>query len=348
MTKKVPLTELLPTEEIVELEKLISKHEVALWAYWKEFVTQNKRLGKSEKTVESVRNGIRILIRYGQIYSIQKANSPKLMTEVTLRLRESRGVSASTRNTYIKNLNTYFIWLEKNEYIAENKVKKIEKSPETFVEQNCLTAEQIERVFSHLHTRRFSSELERLRSLLYVSVLKHTGARPCELLSMNKNSIYKDKGQWRIKVEGRKLKGRVRYYDCPQFIVHNFEIYLSTREKYSRNESSLFISSSSFNGWTISGVHSFFKKISGELGFQVSSYAFRRFVATYLDAQGIDKVHIARHLGHTRITTTERYIARSGSLTQKTSAAMESSSVSASRLISTSVSLNKKDKSLLS
>lgn len=317
------LIDLLPKPETQELIPFVPEGETPIWIYWEEFVTQHYQLGRSLETVKSARHGIRVIIRRCGIYSIEQANNTKWLTQVTLDLQAQYDLKGNTRNTYLKNLNTYFIWLEKNEYITENKVRKAPKSTAVFNEQNCLSREQVTLIFEHLRTRQFSSKLERLRTLLFVELLAYTGARPCELLAMQYDSIYQDAGGWIIKIAGRKLKGRIRYYHCPQHLIHKFVSYTETRKGFNRYEDPLFVSMSSFDGWTKSGVDSFFKRLSAEVGFRVSSYAFRRYVATHLNAEGMAIQDIGRHLGHLRTSTTERYIERSGILTRTTSKAME-------------------------
>lgn len=316
-----PLTALFPSSELQKLQALVPEGHTPIWKHWEEFVIQHCRLGKSLATIRSVRSGIRVLVRRGEVYSIELANDPKSMTQITLDLQDQYSLRGNTRNTYLKNLNTYFIWLEKNEYIAENKVRKVPKSTAIFHEQTCLDHEKAMHVFAHLRVREFGSTLERLRTILYVELLAYTGARPSELLAMPRDSIYQDR-RWMIRIDGKKLKGRIRYYDCPQYLIHLFLCYQQVREKFGRDEDSLFVSMSSLNGWTKSGVDNFFKRLSVEIGFQVNSYAFRRYVATQLDAQGVPVQDIGRHLGHLRTSTTERYIERSGILTRTTSAAM--------------------------
>ena len=346
------LLELIPKPELQELKPLAPEGETPIWQHWEEFVMQYHRLGRSLLTIRSVRDGIRVLIRNTRVCSIEQLNDPKLLTQITLDMQEKYGLQSNTRNTYIKNLNTYFIWLEKNEYIAENRVRKAPKSAPTFNEKKCLNNEQVLKLFEYLRTRKFSCKLERLRTLLYVEVLAFTGARPVELLAMQIDAIYQDDtGDWKIRINGKKHKGRPRYYDCPQYIAHRFLSYMQTRQESGRYEDALFISMSSFSGWTKSGVDSFFKRLSAEIGFRISSYPFRRYVATHLNAQGISIKDIGRHLGHLKTSTTELYIERSGILTNTTSKAMELAnqlnSSGAFQSLSRSVSLNRKDKSLL-
>ncbi len=64
-------------------------------------------------------------------------------------------------------------------------------------------------------------------------------------------------------------------------------------------------------------MRNLFAKLSEELGFRVTAYSFRRFVATYLNSKGIGLSIIQDHLGHTRASTTKQYIARTGDLTQQ-------------------------------
>lgn len=323
MQKLSTLIELIPKPELQEFESLVPNGETPVWQYWEEFVMQYHQLGRSLATIKSARDGIRAFIRRTEVYSIERINDPKYLTQITLDLQGKYNLQGNTRNSYLKNLNTYFIWLEKNEYINENKVRKAPKSASTFREQTCLSNEQVLKLFEYLRTRPFSSGLERQRTLLYIELLAFTGARPVELLSMTTNAIYKDaENCWKIRIDGRKHKGRPRYYNCPQHISHQFTVYMKTRTELSRFEDALFVSVSSHKGWSKSGVDGFFRRLSAEIGFNISSYPFRRYVATHLNSLGVSVKDIGRHLGHQKTSTTEIYIERSGMLTQTTSSAM--------------------------
>lgn len=314
---------LLPCNEVEEVKKFISDGETPVWKYWEEFVDQSRRLGKSSVTVHSVRDGLRTLMRHLNIFTIEQFNQPKVLGGLLLDLQEKRKFSNSTRNTYIKNLNTYFIWLEKNEYIFENKIRKVQKSTEKHKEQPVLTESQIDAVVNHIYSKEYDNELIRYRNLLFVDLLRYTGARPCELLGMTRNCIYREGYRnWIIKIDGHKQKGRIRYYPCPTFIQDSYLTYIDALSRYDRMEVNLFVSISSFGGWTANGLKVFFKRLSEDLGFLVNSYGFRRFVATRLDRERVDIKDISRYLGHTRVTTTERYIERSCALTKNAGGTM--------------------------
>ena len=82
-------------------------------------------------------------------------------------------------------------------------------------------------------------------------------------------------------------------------------------------EENLFISISKRTGWTEKGLRGLLKKLSAKLGFKVTCYGFRRYVATKLYEKTNDLRLVSTHLGHTRISTTYRYIQNSSGLNQK-------------------------------
>ena len=153
-------------------------------------------------------------------------------------------------------------------------------------------------------------------------MLRFSGIRPCELLDLTTDAIYRENGKWILAISGRKQHARVRYYECPKFIVDSFNRYMQIRTEYQRWETPLFVSMSNKEGWTTSGLQNFFKKISKELGFRVNAYGFRRFVATQMSQNGVARDDMSRFLGHTRFTTTDRYIERSCALTANATSVM--------------------------
>lgn len=323
------LLNILSDDEKDRFSELVAPEEMPLWRFWDEFITKSLILGKSPVTLKGTRDALKFLIRHTGIASIEEMNRPGILDEQLFRLQAERRFGLNTRKTYIKNLNTYFIWLYRNHRIRENNVGRIERGRERQKEIPPLKRHEIDRVVVHVNTRKHSCSLERTRNILVVDILRFSGIRPCELLDLTTEAIYRKKGKWVFAVQGRKQHARVRYYQCPKFIVDNFKRYMSLRAEYGRWESSLIVSMSTREGWTVSGLQNFFKKISRELGFRVNAYGFRRFVATQLSENGVKRTHISRHLGHARFSTTDLYIERSCSLTADASAVMAATCVPA-------------------
>jgi site-specific recombinase XerD len=309
------LRKLLPNEDLEELQGLVSASETPIWKYWEEFIEKYLRTGKSPVTVRNVRDALRFVIRELSIYTIEDLNKRNYFEDALFEARDSRGFKNTTFNSYRKNVNTYMLWLSRRAYIGENNVGKMEKCKEVPEEQLALSTEQVLQLVAQIHTRR-QSKLLRLRNALFIDLLRFTGARPCELLNLRIEDIKSHGAGYKIVIRGKKQKGRPRYYPCPSYLRDTLDAYLEHRYKLRPDESYLFISSSKKQRWTYKGVLALFRKLSSELGFTVTCYGFRRFVATKLNSEGVPIDQIRDYLGHTRNTTTQRYIERSCVLTE--------------------------------
>lgn len=320
--KEETLKQLIPAEEQYKLEARIAKGKTPLWEHWEEFVTHYLREGKSEVTINSVRSILRSIIRNLKIQTIEDCNNPTFLREALYQAKEQRNWANTTLNSHRKNINTYFLWLEDMEYIDENKIKKIRKCKEDYPEQYTLDDEKLEKLRLQLSTRR-QTRLERWRNVLFFEIMSFTGARPCEMLQIQCRDLKKDKNHtYKLVIKGRKQKGRKRYYRLPTYIRDTLEIYYSVRQDLNREEELLFVSHSKRTGWTGKGLQKLCQRLSQELGFRVNSYAIRRFVATKLNEKHQSLEHIAEYLGHTRTSTTKRYIERSCILTDECSETM--------------------------
>ncbi|MBT6069322.1 site-specific integrase [Candidatus Peregrinibacteria bacterium] len=294
-----------------------------LLEHFEEFKEKYLRSGKSEVTVRSVKDALKFIVRNTVIKTIEDCNDSILLEDTLYEMKDERNWSGVTLNSYLKNLNTYFIWLKKRKYIKENDLGSIQRCTEEQKEQYTLSEEQVMKVIAQVHMRQ-QTRLQRYRNVFFIDLLRFTGARPCELLNVEMQHIIKAKdGTYKIIIKGRKQKGRPRYYPCPSWLRDSFETYRDHRAKLRENENFLFISSSKTSKWTEKGMRGLFRRLSEELGFRVTAYGFRRFVATYLNKQGLSLKEIGRHLGHTRESTTRTYIERSCCLTDATSRAMD-------------------------
>jgi len=302
-------------EELKKLSLKVPTSERPLWLYYAEFVEKHNRTGKSEVTIKGVKDGLRFAARRLGILTIEQLNNPRLVEDALFKYKETEHIKNSTYNSYRKTFNTFCIWLEKMEYISENRIKKVAKCKQEQNEQLTLNEDQVRKVITQIHDRR-QSRLERLRNTFFIDLTRYTGARPCELLDLNIKNIRLQNGSYTIVIQGKKQKGRNRYYKFPSFLRDSYEAYMAYREKIRPNEEKLFVSCSKKTGWTHDGMKRMFAKLSRELGFTVNAYSFRRYVATRLYNEGAPIEKIANYLGHTRITTTQRYIERSCALTK--------------------------------
>lgn len=308
---------LLPVEEQQIVSLSLKSGQTPLWQHWEEFVEHYLREGKSEVTVGNVRDVLRYVTRNLNLLTVEQCNTPSILREALFKAKSERNWSNVTFNSYVKNLNTYFLWLLDMEYINENKIMKVRKCKEEQNEQYTLSEERVLQLLGHL-TQRRQTRLERWRNQLFVQLVALTGARPCELMAIQCRDIKMvENGGYKLVIGGRKQKGRNRYYRLTSNIVATYEAYINVRQTFGREEPNLFVSCSKRTGWTDKGMRCLFKRLSKELGFKVTAYSIRRYVATKLDASGVDIRDIMNHLGHTRLSTTMRYIERSCCLTDR-------------------------------
>lgn len=318
----------LRKEEWPAVLKKVPHGETHLWKYWEEFVTDFLARGGSRKTIESIRAFMAHLLRNTDAVSIKYCNTPAVFSKTLAKMKEEKGFKNVTHNKYKGCINTYFIWLEDMEYIEENKVRKIRKFREESVEVYALTEDQISEIFNHIYTSNQIPFVKR-RNMLFFDLLRATGARRCELLALQPEDIYYTpakhgrKGGWVIHLHRAKQKGSVDYIDLPDWAGESYRVYMEIRNKTRAHEKLLFASQSKDGiGLTEKGIIYFFEKLEVDLGYKITSKAFRTHVATRLREEGMSIQDISFYLGHKRLSTTMRYIKRTPILHRKCAGVM--------------------------
>lgn len=311
MAKKLDtLSMILPKEELNGFALEVQPGQTPLWEYWTEFIPRYLRTGKSSETVNSVRDTLRILLRHTPLRSIEQFNDPAIFEDVLYELRDKRKITNSTMNTYLKNIKTYFIWLHKRGLIKENNLGRICKGTEKRGWVKVSSIEEVQRARGYIFEKS-QSNLERWRNLFFFEILCFVGARPIEMERLNLDSIRATQKGVKICIEGAKQKGANRYYNLPTRIVSIWESYMKERQKAGIKDNSLLSSNTKKARWTRKGMTRFLTRLANTLGFEMSGYTLRRFVATKLFEGGMPIEKIAAYLGHTRISTTWKYIEES-------------------------------------
>lgn len=73
-------------------------------------------------------------------------------------------------------------------------------------------------------------------------------------------------------------------------------------------DGAFFLGSRRGRAWTYQGVRQVCRHVSEKVGFRFSPYMFRRLVATEMFARKVSLQSIQHHMGHTRTSTTLRYV----------------------------------------
>lgn len=190
-------------------------------------------------------------------------------------------------------LSSFFAWLEEEDYIRKNPVKRIHKIK---------SIKTIKKVFSDENIENLKDACTYLRNKVIIELLSSTGMRVGELVTLNKSSV--DFENKECIVLGKGGKQRKVYFDSKTKI--HLQAYLASRTD---NNEALFVSLFyPFNRLQISGVEIMLRKLGSETTIDnVHPHRFRRTLATKAIDKGMPVEQVQILLGHTKIDTTMHY-----------------------------------------
>lgn len=190
-------------------------------------------------------------------------------------------------------LSSFFSWLEEEDYIRKNPVKRIHKIRAIKTIKQAYTDENIENL---------KDSCNYLRDKTIIELLASTGIRVGELVNLNKSSI--DFENKECVVLGKGGKERRVYFDSKTKI--HLTAYLASRTD---NNDALFVSLfCPFKRLQISGVEIMLRKLGVKTKIDdVHPHRFRRTLATKAIDKGMPVEQVQILLGHTKIDTTMHY-----------------------------------------
>lgn len=190
-------------------------------------------------------------------------------------------------------ISSFFSWLESEDYISKNPVRKIKKFKIGKRVKDTYSDETIELLREHAGS---------IRNLAIIDFLCSTGVRVGELVKLNRQDIDFEKRE--CIVTGKGNKQRKAYFDATTKM--HLQRYLETRKD---EEEALFVSSlSPYKRLQISGVEILLRRIGKECGInKVYPHKFRRTLATKAIDKGMPIEQVQHLLGHSKIDTTLEY-----------------------------------------
>lgn len=211
---------------------------------------------------------------------------------------KSDKLKPSTLNNKISQLKSFFSWLQEEEYISGNPSKKLKGVKVPMRLRKSLTIMELERL-------RLGCKDNRDRALL--EFLLATGCRVSEVVGTNIKDL--DFSKNTLKVIGKGDKERiVCFSDKTKLYIMN---YLEVRTD---NNEALFVSKKKpYNRLGSKGLEKIIHNIAREAKFNKPIYPhlMRHSMASIGLQSGADITTIQHLLGHTNITTTQRYAATS-------------------------------------
>jgi integrase/recombinase XerC len=207
----------------------------------------------------------------------------------------------------ISTLRSFFKYLIREQVIASNPAKSV-STPK--VEKTLPTTLTVDEAFRLMDSPKSipekSSEVSkenRLRDRAILELLYSSGLRVSELVGLNLDQLNPDLGIVRVMGKGRKE----RIVPVGGKAIEALKAYLEER-RVSRGEDPIFINS--FGGrLTTRSVGRLIKKYSRHSGIfrKVSPHSLRHTFATHLLDAGADIREIQEMLGHSSLSTTQRY-----------------------------------------
>lgn len=255
------------------------------------FVAAKRIEGCSERTLTYYQNTIETMMT-----SIGK-NARQIRTEdLRSYLIGYQSKNQSSRVTVDNNrriLSSFFSWLEDEDYIIKNPVRRIHKVK---------TASNIKETYSDEDLVTLKDNCLILRDLAILDLLSSTGMRIGELVLLNRNDI--NFLERECVVFGKGSKERVVYFDATTKL--HLQNYLESRTD---DNPALFVSlRAPYKRIQIGGIEHRLREMGRKMNIpKVHPHKFRRTLATKAIDKGMPIEQLQRLLGHQRIDTTLMY-----------------------------------------
>ncbi len=207
--------------------------------------------------------------------------------------KENKSISKTTVDNIRRILSSFFGWLEDEDYIIKNPVRRIKKIKTGRVVKEVLTDENLEIL---------KDNCSEIRDVAMIDLLVSTGIRVGELVNLNIEDINIHERE--CVVFGKGESEREVYFDG-KTKVHLMK-YLKSRDD---DNPALFVSfKKPHNRLGISGVERRLRELGLKSNIKkVHPHKFRRTLATNAIDKGMPIEQVQRLLGHVRIDTTMQY-----------------------------------------
>lgn len=209
-------------------------------------------------------------------------------------MREKRGIKMSTMQTRLHYLSSFWDFLNSEELIRGNPVKKV----------GALKLEKtIKKPFAAEELEALRESCQELRDRALVEFLYSTGVRVSELTALNVGDI--EMGKQELIVYGKGSKERKTYLtDGTKFYLRRY-----LKERGANPDDPLFVTlNAPHDRLSVAGVQYMLRKLGKRAGVEkVHPHRFRRTIATDLLNRGMPIEQVKEFLGHEKLDTTMIY-----------------------------------------
>ncbi len=255
------------------------------------FIAAKRIEGCSEKTLKYYQTTIDAMVAFlGK--NVRHILTEDLRTYLT-EYQSKKQLSRVTIDNIRRILSSFFSWLEDEDYIIKNPVRRIHKVK---------TASSIKETYSDEDLEKMRDNCEELRDLAMIDVLASTGMRVGEMVLLNRDDI--NFAERECVVFGKGDKERIVYFDARAKL--HLQKYLDSRLD---DNPALFVTlRAPHERIQIGGIEHRFREMGKRMNIiKVHPHKFRRTLATMAIDKGMPIEQLQRLLGHQRIDTTLQY-----------------------------------------
>lgn len=286
------LRKILDDFDIVECEtEMTIKESKENSALLINFLASKHIEGCSERTILYYRSTIEKMLETinKRIEYITTDDLRKYLTDY----KNSTNASKTTVDNVRRVLSSFFSWLEDEDYILKNPIRRIRKIKTRKVVKEVLSDENFEVL---------RDNCDNIRDLSMIELLNSTGIRVGELVNLNIDDVLFNERE--CVVLGKGDSERTVYFDA-KTKIHLLK-YLETRDD---DNPALFVSfKKPYERLGINGVERRIRELGNDSNIKkVHPHKFRRTMATNAIDKGMPIEQVQKLLGHVQIDTTMQY-----------------------------------------
>jgi len=286
------LKNVLKDFEVIKIDKTLTINESKENQYLLDnFLSAKQVEGCSERTINYYKSTIIKMLDCvkSKIEDITTDDLRKYLADY----KNQTNASKSTIDNIRRVLSSFFSWLEDEDYILKNPVRRIHKIKTRKVVKEVLSDENFEILRDTCTT---------IRDLAMIELLASTGIRVGELVNLNIDDVLFNERE--CIVLGKGDSERTVYFDAKTKI--HLLSYLESRDD---DNPALFVSfKKPHERLGINGVERRIREIGREANIKkVHPHKFRRTMATNAIDKGMPIEQVQKLLGHVQIDTTMQY-----------------------------------------
>lgn len=255
------------------------------------FLSSKQVEGCSDRTIDYYKTTINKMLDCVnlKIESITTDDLRKYLSDY----KNQTDASKTTIDNIRRVLSSFFSWLEDEDYILKNPIRRIHKIK---------TRKVVKEVLSDEHFEVLRDNCVNIRDLAMIELLASTGIRVGELVNLNIDDVIFNERE--CVVLGKGDSERIVYFDAKTKI--HLQKYLESRKD---SNSALFVSfKKPYKRLGINGVERRIRELGRVANIKkVHPHKFRRTMATNAIDKGMPIEQVQRLLGHVQIDTTMQY-----------------------------------------